>query len=187
MLGLDPDAAAGQLVNCGIRFSQKHIFPGHDLLETTQLSQIDQSRAGTAAAGGGSQRQDGAIAMKLAYHVNHSWNWGNIESHLPEDAILAPAEFLEFRLRTVSKKMAQDIGAFAPIKNEIEIRVRYVASERLKEQTPRPSMHRMTVHQDAIHVEDDAAQLSRAHEFPPGVAGPASAVRPFPGQVLCAL
>src|SRR5882672_96764 len=141
---------------------------------------------GAAAAGGGCQSEDGSVAVQLAHHMNHSRNWSNIESHLPEDAILAPAEFLEFRLRTVSKKMAQDIGAFAPIKNEIEIRVGYVASERLKEQTPRPSVHRMTVHQDAIHVEDDAAQLSRAHEFPPGVARPASAVRPFPGQVLCA-
>jgi len=106
--------------------------------------------------------------MKVAHHANRPWNGNYIEPHLAEDAILAPAKLLEFRLGAISQKMAEDVAPLAAIQNEIHLGLGYIAFQRLEKRAPSLAMHRMTVDENAIHVKDDAAQLSKAHEFSPG-------------------
>jgi hypothetical protein len=144
--------------------------------------------------------------MKLVYKVDRARNGNDAESHSPEDAILAPAEFLEFRSRTISEKMPQDIAALAAIENKIQFRLRDVASQSLEKLTPGITMHIVAVDEDAIHIKDDTAQVAGDHEISPGdmrcvesspFAGrgaPGSALSPGreqaspsrPGQVICA-
>ncbi len=90
--------------------------------------------------------------------------------HLPEDAVLVPAKFLEVRIWTISEKMTQDVGSFAAIEDKVQLRLGDVASQRLQEEPPCLAMHRMTVDEDSIHVEDDAAQLSSNHKISPANA-----------------
>src|SRR5271156_6649575 len=121
-------------------FTPEHVFAGHDHWEIIQQSQLKQRRARPAAAGRGSQRQSGATAMQLAYKAHRARDGSNPELHLPEDAILAPAEFLELWIWAVSKKMTQDVAAFAAIENEAQLGLGHFASERLEKQTPSLAM-----------------------------------------------
>ena len=135
--------------------------------KTIQQSQLNQRRARPAAAGGGRQGQGDATATKRVDQADHTGNWCNFEMHLPEDAILAPAEFLELGIWTISEKMTQDVAALAAIKNEVQLRLRHLASEGLEKQPPGVAMHGVTVDKNAIHVKDDSAQLPGAHEVSP--------------------
>jgi hypothetical protein len=66
-------------------------------------------------------------------------------------------KFLEFRIRTISEKMPQDIAALAPIQHEIQFRLGDVASQRVKKLAPGIAMRSMTADEDSIHVKDDTA------------------------------
>ena len=171
MFGLDSDAITGQPVDSGIRFAQEHIFPGHDHWETILQTQLEQRGACPAAAGRGSESQRGTTLMKLVYKADHAGNGGNAELHFPENAVLALAEVLEFLVRAVSKKMTQDVTAFAAIENEIQFGLRYMTSQRLKKPAPSLAMNRMTVDEDSVHIEDDAPQMSSIHRILPGNTG----------------
>src|SRR5580700_4128587 len=106
--------------------------------------------------------------MQFAHKTDYTRNRGYAELHLPKDVILAPAEFLEFWIWAVSKKMTQDVAAFAAIENEIQFGLGDRASQGLEKPTPSPAMHCMTVDQDSVHVKNDAAQRSSGHRLSPG-------------------
>jgi hypothetical protein len=63
--------------------------------------------------------------------------------------------------------MTQNVAPLAAIENEVQLGLGHVATQRMEKQAPSLAMHRMTVDEDAIHVKDDATQLSEAHECSP--------------------
>src|SRR5271165_3065697 len=180
----DSEAIAGKVVNGGVGFAQKHVLPGHDYLETIQHFQLDQCRACAAAAGGRRQGQKRTVVMKLAHQADCARNGGDFEPHLLEDAILAPAQLFELLIWTIPEKVAQNVGAFTAIENEVQLEVGYIPTERLKKLPPSLAMYRMTVDENSVHVKNDASQLpgSHRHEIFPVNIWEIS----LPGQVTCA-
>src|SRR5580700_151057 len=174
------EAITSEAVDGGIRLSEDHILPGDDHLETIQQSQFHQRRAGAAAAGGGSQSHSDTTAMQFTHHADCSRYRSYFEPHLPEYAIFALAEFLELEVRTVPKKVPQDVAALAAIQNEIQFGLRHLASEGLEKQPPSLAVHCMTVDEHTVHIKDDTAQL---------IHDEVAKLRPAPrpGHVICAL
>jgi hypothetical protein len=81
---------------------------------------------------------------------------------LLEDAIFAPAEFFDVRVGTVPEKMAKDVAALAAIEDEIEFRVGDLPAQGVEKLAPGFAMGGVTIDEDAIHVEDNAAEVARA-------------------------
>lgn len=67
--------------------------------------------------------------MQFAYQPDSTRN-RRIQPHLLENAVLVPAKFFEFGVRTVSQEVAQDVTGLAAIQNKVQFALRRFAPER---------------------------------------------------------
>ena len=85
-----------------------------------------------------------------------------------KNIVLPSTQLLKLRIRAVAEKMSQDIAALAAIQNKIQLRLGHFPSQRLEKLTPRCAMHRMAIHENTIHIENDSAQRPGFHDDSPG-------------------
>jgi hypothetical protein len=150
----DPEPLTSETVNRRVWFSVRDFIPGNNDVEFVCQVHLIKHVATPALAGRGGNRDGDSVVVETPDQFEDTWNHLRVERGFLEEFVLTVSIFPNLLFGKLPQEMTQNLAALSSIENEVQFGFRYLLTDFPQKGSPRCPVRRVTVDNDAVHVED---------------------------------